>query len=390
MSDQHDLLDLPILDELGGDLARAFRAAEAPSSRARRTAATLPAAAASPPRRRYGRRRRWATASVATVLAMGAAAALLPGDDPGGLGVDDAAAAGLLRRAAHLADGTNASAMPRKEQYAYSDVLSLASVINAEATSGKTIRDSTTFVLGRRRTWSSAGRPGVAIQRTLAETSPGAPPPAMVVDPDDPEGDTGRPSTTATPRLPGERLADGSVRAPLGRARYTLGGEQLSPAQLLAFPTDPKAILARLRRTTAGRGPSPDGEVWAVINDALRDLPLPRALAAGLYRALALLPGVTVDGVITDRLGRRATRIGYQEPGTWERVTLLLDPRTSRRLGDQIVIAPTAVPRPSGEPSDGRPLNLPPSPYPAGTVIAETLVLRSGVTNRIGGPLVAR
>lgn len=409
MSDQHDLLDLPILDELGGDLARAFRAAEGhredPAASSRAHGATkgsrAPARVAENRRGRRGlRSARWGAVAVAAAVVAGTLVAVDPWGGDRGLGPAQATAAGVLRRAATVASNDPAAILPRADQYAYSDVLSLTmGTLVATTGSATATPDETTFLLSRRQTWSSVAHRSVALERSLYETRPGAPPPALTLRPRDLDG---RRRATAPERpqaVPGRREADGVVRVPLGRAVYRLGQEALTAAELRAYPTDAAAILRRLRVATADEGRSPNGELWVAINDALRDVPLPAPLAAGLYRALAALPGVTLDGPTTDRLGRRAVRLSYQEPGTWERETLLLDARSLRRLGNQTVVASRVGPTPPGVAPTRTTLDAtttvphgddPRPPYPVGTVTGESLVLRSGVTDRVGGPLVDR
>ncbi|WP_022928649.1 CU044_5270 family protein [Patulibacter americanus] len=387
MSDQHDLLDLPILDELGAEMARAFRAAEADGTRGVRPTGA---------RRRAVRRVGPPVAALITALAVGAAVVVAPWSGSGGLGPSEATAAGVLTRAAAVARAEGATRLPRAEQFAYTDELTVHGVYDAVA-SGASARRSAFFQLKRTRRWQSAARRGVATQRTLDETRPGALPPTLTVDPGELRAD-GRPPT-ATQTVPGDRLADGSIRTPLGRTKTSLGGEELSPAELRDYPTQPAAIVRRLRRATAGQGRSPNGELWVAINDALRGAPLPGPLTAGLYRALATLPGVTLDAPGTDRLGRRVTRLSYQEPGTWERQVLLLDARTYRRLGEQTVVASAPGPVPPGVPPKRTTVDRtttvlqgddPRPGFPPGTVLYETLVLRSGVADRVGGPLVRR
>jgi hypothetical protein len=404
MSDRHDLLDLPILDELGAELARAFRAAEADEAPARPTPSSVTPSAAGapfragrtpappsgrPPRRRPARLTRWAAVAAATAVAIGGVAVLDPWGGSG-LGPAAASAAEVLRRAAGAAERDLTPALPRADQYAYTDIVSLDSATTIDG-SGRSIRDSTEFALTRTRTWSSVGRPSVAVSRTLRKTPLGALPPALTLGPQELEATGPTPSNTPR-RRPGTTDANGDERTPLGRDVYHLGAEELGADDLRAYPTDAAAILRRLRVATAGQSRSPNGALWVAINDALRETPLTPPLRAGLYRALAALPGVRLDGETTDRLGRRAVSLSYQEPGTWERETLLLDARTYGLLGTQEVVAANAGSTPRGvapttttveratvlAEDDPRPA------YPAGTVTSESLVLHSGVTDSAG------
>ncbi|MEV4418837.1 CU044_5270 family protein [Patulibacter sp. NPDC049589] len=384
-----DPLDLPILDELGAELSRAF-ATQATAD------AVTPAASVVPPAPRRSRRSlraprpalRWSAAGVAGIATVAAVIALTSGVGDGGISPEPATAATVLRRAATVVEGAR-PALPGPSQYWYRDEVNLVMTMQI-TTNTADARDATSFVMSRRRTWSSATQESVFLQRSLGTTAPGADPPAFAVGP----------GAKGVRRLaPVVEGGPGVERAELGRMAPSLAGERLTPRAVRAYPTDPAAIYARLRRETAGAGRSPNGEVWVVINDALRDVPLPPKIAAGLYRTLATMPGVRLDGDTTDRLGRRALQISFQEPGTWERQILLLDPTTYARLGDREVVTAAVGPVPEGvDPTvttvrdgvtvptkdDRRP------PYPVGTVTGESLVLETGVADRAGGPVVDR
>src|SRR5262249_42819051 len=122
---------------------------------------------------------------------------------------------------------------------------------------------------------------------------------------------------------------------------YLIGDEKLTRAQLLAYPTDPRAIFARLRAGVGNRGNSPDGEVFTEIGDALRESPAPPALRAGLYGALALVPGVSLVGPVKDRAGRTGTAVAFTEVGV--RKDLIFNPETSDLLAEREVLVDPAA-----------------------------------------------
>jgi hypothetical protein len=119
---------------------------------------------------------------------------------------------------------------------------------------------------------------------------------------------------------------------------YYIGDERFTSAQLRAFDPSPQALYDRLRARVAGRGQSPNGEVFVEIADALRESPQTPQLRATLYRALALVPGVQLLGEVHDRLGRAAIGVAFTEH-TGMRQELLLDPETAEVLNERQVVA---------------------------------------------------
>jgi len=152
----------------------------------------------------------------------------------------------------------------------------------------------------------------------------------------------------------------------IGRTRYRLGSIELSRDGILAFPTDPRTIYARLRAQVEDRGHSPDGEVFTEIGDALRETAVPARLRAGLYGALALIPGVELVGEITDRAGRHGTAVAFTEVGL--RNELIFDPATSEMLAERTVLL---------DPSAAE------IPLPKGTVIGDSAYLERAVVDEL-------
>ena len=74
---------------------------------------------------------------------------------------------------------------------------------------------------------------------------------------------------------------------------------------LQTLPTNPHALLALIYRVERGHGPGPDQEAFVTIGDLLRNTIAPPKVAAALYRAAALIPGVTLIPHATDAIGRR-------------------------------------------------------------------------------------
>lgn len=100
-------------------------------------------------------------------------------------------------------------------------------------------------------------------------------------------------------------------------------GTSLTLAQAAQLPTDPGALLARIREVARGKGQSPDSEAFVVIGDALRESPVPRRLRVALLRTVALIPGVSIAHG-RDANGREAVIAERTE--SQGRSELLLDP----------------------------------------------------------------
>jgi hypothetical protein len=306
--------EIPILDELGTNLRIAFRARE---------------------RRR--RRGLWA----APVVVAAASVALLFGLDSGHVAPPKATAAELLRRAARAAQ-TAPAPFPRDDQYFYVRSLSTNLMTSEPPKPGRQA-----LVTVERRIWSSVDKRGRLDSRFVAATYPGATPGQ-------------RRELEETVRTSAEPPRD------IGHQRYRLGSIKLSREGMLAFPTDPRAIYERLRGQVDDRGHSPDGEVFTEIGDALRETAVPAGLRAGLYGALAVIPGVELVGDVTDRAGRHGTAVAFTEVGT--RNELIFDPATSEMLAERTVLL---------DPSAAQ------LPLPKGTVIGDSAYLERAVVDEL-------
>jgi len=101
---------------------------------------------------------------------------------------------------------------------------------------------------------------------------------------------------------------------------------------LQSLPTDPRALLTLIYAQTKGAGPSPDAEAFTTIGDLMRETIVPPRTAAALYRAAALIPGVTVVGHVTDAAGRAGIAVARttgQERDEW-----IFNPATGQFLGE--------------------------------------------------------
>jgi hypothetical protein len=94
-----------------------------------------------------------------------------------------------------------------------------------------------------------------------------------------------------------------------------------------------------------GHGPGPDQEAFVTIGDLLRTTIAPPKAAAALYRAAALIPGVTLIPDATDAAGRPGVAVGRIGPGVdgGIRDELIFSRATLQLLGERTVIARTGA-----------------------------------------------
>ena len=114
---------------------------------------------------------------------------------------------------------------------------------------------------------------------------------------------------------------------------------------LQSLPTNPHALLAMIYRVERGHGPGPDQEAFVTIGDLLRNTIAPPRVAAALYRAAALIPGVTLVPHVTDAIGRPGVAVARIGPGLdgGTREELIFSRATLQLIGERTVIARTGV-----------------------------------------------
>jgi hypothetical protein len=117
---------------------------------------------------------------------------------------------------------------------------------------------------------------------------------------------------------------------PLPLDAVELGSRFLTWAQLRRLPTAPGPLLDAIERAT---GPYPVATQLDTITSLLAGAPLTPALRAGLYRAAALLPGLTVRLGVRDLVGRPATEVYLPPTQRNAGAALLVDPATGAFLG---------------------------------------------------------
>jgi hypothetical protein len=83
---------------------------------------------------------------------------------------------------------------------------------------------------------------------------------------------------------------------------------------LQSLPTDPHALLGLIEQQMQGQLPRPE-EAFTTIGDLLHEAIAPPRVSAALYRAAALIPGVTVVADATDAIGRHGVAVAMTYQG---------------------------------------------------------------------------
>lgn len=110
------------------------------------------------------------------------------------------------------------------------------------------------------------------------------------------------------------------------------GVPYLTFRQLQSLPTDPDALLKKLRADTNGVESTQEEAVFEYIDTMLEEATLLPDLGAALYRAAARLPGIRVDHHTQDATGRKGIGLSYTDSSTGEH-TWVFDRKTLAYLG---------------------------------------------------------
>jgi hypothetical protein len=110
---------------------------------------------------------------------------------------------------------------------------------------------------------------------------------------------------------------------------------------LQTLPTDPHALLALIYKVERGHGPSADQEAFVTIGDLLRDKIAPPKVAAALYRAAALIPGVTLVPDATDAIGRHGVAVAQTAEGI--RTELIFSKTSLRVIGERTILVSVGI-----------------------------------------------
>lgn len=121
------------------------------------------------------------------------------------------------------------------------------------------------------------------------------------------------------------------------RYGYQIGEHLLTRAQVLGYPTEPRAIYRRLYADTHGGSRAAAAEnVFSEIAESLSSDPMPAALRSGFYRALALVPGLRLTANVRDARGRVGVGASITRAGVQEEI--IFDPATAEMLEERKVI----------------------------------------------------
>lgn len=300
-----DTTQLPFLITLGEQLAeRAARDEERQERRGRlgRWA----------DRRRREMRARSLALGGAGVIALAAAAVALTtdlGGDGGPVVTPARASAGAVLNQAARTAGSQPSTMPGPRQLFF-----VRSFMTRNQILGATRSVANTrVVMFDRRIWTSPSRPGRLLETPVSIRPLAGGPPTPI-------------------------RRDGRGRTLPPQGTYRLGNLKLTRAELLRFPTEPDAIVARFR---AAQPRVTDVSLFDQLGDALRESPAPPAVRAGLYRAMATLPGVQLVGPTRDERQRPGIAVGYRDGGY--RRDLIIDTRSAEMLAERSVLVDPAI-----------------------------------------------
>ena len=121
-----------------------------------------------------------------------------------------------------------------------------------------------------------------------------------------------------------------------------------APSYLDSLPRDPRLLLNDIYKKTAGKGQSVDGEALVFIADLLRTGVVPGELRAALYKAAALIPGVTVTDEQATLDGRKGIAIGRVEDFSHFRHDIIIDPKNGLPIGERQVLTEPLGTMPAG------------------------------------------
>ncbi|MQY08913.1 CU044_5270 family protein [Actinomadura macrotermitis] len=138
--------------------------------------------------------------------------------------------------------------------------------------------------------------------------------------------------------------ADGKVMALYDQGKLVTsatGGAAAMPptdyATISKLPTDPDGMLAWFsKQKTPNQGN--EGAFQMLGSLLLNNGALPPAQTAAAYRAMAKIPGVTVDRTAKDATGHKAISVSFLIEG-WAKDEILLDPSTYAYRGHRTTVA---------------------------------------------------
>jgi hypothetical protein len=153
------------------------------------------------------------------------------------------------------------------------------------------------------------------------------------------------PSRTTPPEWGASRQASGSSHGGTGGTDEkcpSAGSLNRSTYRLLqSLPTSPHRLLNLIYTEEKGHGPSPDQEAFTTIGDLLRDSIAPPRVSAALYRAAALIPGVSVVPDAVNAVGQHGVAVALTVPSGQRtrdvREEWIFDKTTLQMIGESTI-----------------------------------------------------
>ncbi|WP_185751172.1 CU044_5270 family protein [Arthrobacter sp. 31Y] len=154
-----------------------------------------------------------------------------------------------------------------------------------------------------------------------------------------------------------EYATNGQLGTPIGETLRAVNGGFYGPPDQSGFPStnyldtlprDPYLLLNNIFKKTLGHGQSVDGQALVFIADLLRTGMVPADLRAALYKAAALIPGVTVTDAQATLNGRVGVAIGRVEEASHSRQDIIIDPTTGLLIGEREVLTQAQGALPAG------------------------------------------
>lgn len=134
-----------------------------------------------------------------------------------------------------------------------------------------------------------------------------------------------------SPTLPEPRTSDNEY----GRGEFQF-------IDLSNTPPDPDKLLAAIQEGEFSGGDSvEDAAAFRVIAELLEETHVPPELRESLYLAASRLPGVELEGPMSDSEGREGIGLSFTDSGV--RRTVIFDPETSAELGQELVDVETGL-----------------------------------------------
>jgi hypothetical protein len=94
---------------------------------------------------------------------------------------------------------------------------------------------------------------------------------------------------------------------------------------LQSLPTNPHTLLNMIYTVEKGHGQTPDQEAFTTIGDLLRESIAPPQVSAALYRAAALIPGVTAVPDVENATGAHGVGVAFgRETWVFDKTTLAM------------------------------------------------------------------